>query len=247
VKTAFSQPTPSTVEQELLFTHYRDFGYGGLQLKYGQYGAYITHPEHFLEQWGVDSQRVVPGLIAGGSLDEEGMDALRAIVRFARVVGSERVIFCHDQPRRSVTHADLKHYAALLSRLGKEALDQGVSVSLHHHYNQPVMYRQDFEMFFEAVEAGSIRLTVDTAHLVKSGIDDIAGVLRDYRSVLDNIHIKDIKDGAFTLLGQGSIDFAPVFAELRAIDYQHWVCADEESGSGCLEAMEVCARFLARA
>lgn len=245
MKIAFSQPTQSTEEQELLFTRYRSFGYGGLQLKHSQYGAYIAQPELFLERWGADPSRAVPGLIAGGLLDEAGVASLRVLLRFARAVGSERVIFCHGQPRQNVTHADLKHYAALLSSLGKEALDQGVSLSLHHHYDQPVMYRQDFEVFFDAVSAESVKLTVDTAHLVKSGIDDIAGIIRDYRSVLDNIHVKDIEDGAFKLLGQGTIDFAPVFAELRAINYQQWVCADEESSSVSLEAMEVCARFLA--
>ena len=244
MKIAFSQPTQSTEEQEVLFARYRSFGYGGLQLKYGQYGPYLAQPERFLERWGADPSCVAPGLIAGGLLDEAGMASLSSLFRFARAVGAERVIFCHGQPRREVTHADLKHYAALLSHLGKEAVDQGVSFSLHHHYDQPVMYRQDFEVFFDAVDTESVKLTVDTAHLVKSGIDDIAGIIRDYRSVLDNIHLKDIKQGVFTLLGQGTIDFTPVFAELRASNYAQWICADEESGTECLAAMEACARFL---
>jgi inosose dehydratase len=244
MKIAFSQPMLSTEEQELLFTRYRSFGYGGLQLKYNQYGAYLAQPERFLERWSADPSLAAPGLIAGGVLDEAGIASLRAHFRFARVIGSERVIFCHSQPRQDITHADLKHYAALLSHLGKEALDQGVSLSLHHHYDQPVMHRQDFEVFFNAVDAESVKLTIDTAHLVKSGIDDIAGIIRDYRAVLDNIHIKDIEHGAFKLLGQGTIDFTPVFAELRAINYAQWICADEESGTECLAAMEACARFL---
>lgn len=244
MKLAFSQPTQSLEEQEVLFTHYRSFGYGGLQLKYDQYGAYLAQPERFLERWGADRSCVAPGLIAGGLLDEAGIASLRGLFRFARAVGTERVIFCHSQPRRDVTHEALKRYAALLSRLGKEALDQGVSLSLHHHYGQPVMYRQDFEVFFDAVDAGSVKLTIDTAHLVKSGIDNIAGIIRDYRSVLDNIHLKDIANGEFTLLGQGTIDFTPVFVELRTINYAQWVCADEESGNECLAAMEACARFI---
>ncbi len=244
MKLAFSQPTSSTEEQEVLFAHYRSSGYSGLQLKYDQYGPYLAQPERFLERWGADPSCVAPGLIAGGLLDEAGIASLRSLFHFARVTGAERVIFCHGQPRQDVTHADLKHYAALLSQLGKEALDQGVSLSLHHHYDQPVMYRQDFAAFFDAVDGESVKLTIDTAHLVKSGIDDIAGIIRDYRSVLDNIHVKDIDRGVFRLLGQGTIDFTPVFAELRAINYAQWICADEESGTECLAAMEACARFL---
>jgi sugar phosphate isomerase/epimerase len=73
------------------------------------------------------------------------------------------------------------------------------------------MYRRDFDVFFDAVDDRTVTLTVDTAHLVKSGIDDIAGVLRDFREVIDNVHLKDIADGDFKVLGQGHIDFAPVF------------------------------------
>jgi hypothetical protein len=33
---------------------------------------------------------------------------------------------------------------------------------------------------------------IDATHLVKSGITDITGIIRGYRHVIDNMHIKDI-------------------------------------------------------
>lgn len=244
MKIAFSQPTQNDQDQDLLFTRFRAYGYDGLQLKAGQYSAYVNQPARFIEAWGADTAAIASGLITAGTLDESGIASLRALFRYAQAVGSQRIIFCHAQPRQAVSAANIRRYASLLSELGKEAQQHGLNLSLHHHYNQPVMYRQDFEVFFEAVTDSSVWLTVDTAHLVKSGINDIAGIIQDYRQVIDTIHIKDFADGQFRLLGQGDIDFQPVFAMLREINYDGWICADEESGSSCLDGLETCAHFL---
>jgi inosose dehydratase len=245
MKLAFSKPTNNDAERQMLFSRFRSFGYEGLQLKYAQYQEYIDEPARFIEQYGAEAKNIASGLIVGGQLDATGIAELRSLFRFAQAVGSERIIFCHTKSRQGLEHSDMRGFAQLLSDLGKEAQQQyGVSLSLHHHYHQPVMHRQDFKVFFGAVSDGAVRLTVDTAHLVKSGINDIAGVIRDYHEFLDNVHCKDIENGDFKVLGQGTIDFGPVFAALREIGYTGWISADEESGSELIEAMEMCARFL---
>jgi sugar phosphate isomerase/epimerase len=246
MKRAFSKPTRDDVEREPLFARFHDFGYEGLQLKHSQYSEYIDDPARFIELWPANAGEIASGLITGGRLNASGIAELRRLFRFAQALGTERIIFCHSQPRQGLTSADIEGYAKLLSELGKEARQYGTSLSLHHHYNQPVMYRQDFETFFEAVDDQAVKLTVDTAHLVKSGITDIVGVLRDYREVLDNVHVKDFADGEFKVLGQGEIDFTPVFSALREIGFAGWICADEESGSGLLTAMQICSQVLSR-
>jgi sugar phosphate isomerase/epimerase len=248
MRLAFSKPTATDAERRLLFTDFRSFGYEGLQLKHGQYSEYIDQPARFIEQWGGEAKAIASGLIAGGSLDNGAIEALRRLFKFAQLVGSERIVFCHAQPRQGLSNADIKGFAKILSDLGKEASQHyGVALSLHHHYNQPVMYRQDFAVFFDAVDDQAVRLTVDTAHLVKSGIIDIASIISDYRHVIDNIHVKDIAHDSFEVLGQGTIDFVPVFDILHKIGYNGWLCADEESGSDLSGAMETCARFMTQA
>jgi sugar phosphate isomerase/epimerase len=256
-KLAFSRPTDNDEERRTLFTSFRASDYQGLQLKYGQYSSYLDQPARFIDQWGetgltagaglAPAREIASGLIMGGLLDEAGIEELRRVFRFAQIVGSERIIFCHAQSRQGLMSSDIKGFARVLSELGKEALQQyGVMLSLHHHYNQPVMHRQDFAIFFDTVDEGAVRLTVDTAHLVKSGIDDIAGIIREYRHVLDNMHMKDFAGGDFKVLGQGHIDFTPVFGVLQEIGYGGWLCADEESGGDLLSGMEMCAHFMKR-
>jgi sugar phosphate isomerase/epimerase len=128
--------------------------------------------------------------------------------------------------------------------LGLEARQYGVHLSLHHHYNQPVMHRTDFDIFFERVRPESLGLTVDTAHLVKSGIHDVAEIIRTFGRLINNFHMKDFSEGNWKVLGQGSIDFDPIFRAIKGIDYQGWISADEESGGTIRESMQACLQFM---
>lgn len=241
---AFSIPTQSEDEQRQLFQGFRQMGYDGLQLKGGQYLRYVIEPQRFQDEWGSDPA-LVSGLIFGGGLDAAGQAALRQVLNFAAATGSKRVIFCHGLPRGGLQPEDIREFARILSDFGQEALQHGVALSLHHHYDQPVMYLDDLRVFFGAATPGAVSLTLDTAHLAKSGVQDIAGVAREFASVLDNVHVKDFAVGQFVPLGQGEIDFAPLFRTLRASGYHGWICADEESGMGIPTGMQAARDFLA--
>lgn len=244
MKIAFSKPTRDPAAQRLLFDRYQDFGYDGLQLKGGQYSAHLHNPHTFQQGWGTDPAHV-SSLITMNPLDEEGVSRFQQLLGFAAAVGAERIVICHDVPRDGLTDTDLAAFARLFSGLGREAAARGVRLSLHHHTNQPVMHRHDFDVFFRAVEEDTVSLTVDTGHLMRSGVTDIAGLIRDLAPFIDNIHLKDVADTEFQLLGRGQIDFDPIFAALNAINFSDTICVDEESTAGILEGMKVSHEFLA--
>ncbi|MCL7749931.1 sugar phosphate isomerase/epimerase family protein [Halalkalibacter alkaliphilus] len=244
MKFAFSSPTNTKAELDTLFYDYRKLGYEGLQLKHAQFAPYIQKPTQFLEKWG-EIEGVASALITGGNLDDENQQQLRSVFDFASKVGTERIVFCHGIPRNQVSNDDIIHFANLLSELGREATEQyGVRLSLHHHYDQPVMHREDFDLFFEHVKGNSVCLTVDTAHLIKSGITNISEVVYSFKDRIDNFHMKDIEEGEWKVLGEGSIDFTPVFQSIKEIDYKGWVSADEESEGDLKRGMEVCYNFM---
>ena len=240
---AFSRPAASDEERNRLFNTFRPAGYQGLQLKHGQYAPYLKEPERFLEEWG-HLDGIGSALITGGNLDEQGLSALRENFRFGRKIGTELIIFCHGVSRSKVTSEDIRNFADVLSDMGEEAEQHGLKLSLHHHYDQPVMYREDFNIFFDRVREGSIGLTIDTAHLVKSGIEDCAELIRSFKSVINNYHMKDFLDGEWQILGQGKIDFQPIFEAIKDTGYSGWVSADEESGGGIEEGLAECLSFL---
>jgi inosose dehydratase len=92
----------------------------------------------------------------------------------------------------------------------------------------------------------SVGLLLDTGHLVYAGGDPLA-VARRHGGRINHVHCKDIrrdvladmqaKDssfldavlaGAFTVPGDGFIDYAPLFDHLRALDYRGWVVVEAE-------------------
>jgi sugar phosphate isomerase/epimerase len=238
MKLAFSKPTGNEAETQLLFTRFRDIGYDGLQLKAGQYRPYLSTPEDFLLRWGRHPGASSALIVWGWEED------VRRVLPFVAKTGAELIVYCNRTSREKLGPDDIRSFAQSTSELGKEVLDHGSRLSLHNHYDQPVMYREDIARFFDSVTPGTVGLTLDTAHLVKSGVHDIAGVIREFKEVVDNFHLKDFADGDFKVLGAGSIDFAPVFGAIRDIAYDGWISVDEESGVEILGAMQNCHGFL---
>ncbi len=241
MKIAFSKPTPDAGDQRKLFEGFRAAGYEGLQLKGGQYADHLDDPPGFTGTWGED-RALTSGLITMGTLDDGGIAKLRRIIGFGAATGAERIVFCHDHPHDGVTASDLRDFARTLSELGHDAAGQGLVLSLHHHYQQPVMHRDDFDVFFSA--ARHVGLTVDTAHLARSGITDIPGLIRYFGAFIDNVHAKDYADGEFRILGRGTLDFDGIVTALRDIDYGGWLCVDEESPASLAEGLRASREYL---
>jgi inosose dehydratase len=242
VKLAYSRPARDEAQRVELFNAYRENGYEGLQLK-GDYLPYLDEPQRFYETY-PQMRGGVSGLILGCKLDAEGSAKLQRVFRFAGAIAAPLVVFCHSAPRADVTRDDLLRFAREFSELGKVALACGTRLTIHNHAGQPLMYRDDLAVFFDAIAPGSVGLTLDTAHLAKAGVTDIAGVIRQFSGMIDNYHFKDVAGENFATLGAGTIDFAPVFRAIRETGYDGWVCADEESGAPVVESMQGCHAFI---
>lgn len=242
MKLAFSKPTKNEEQKRMLIEGFRAVGFDGLQLK-GEYNPYLDEPERFYEDW-PQLKGTGSALIAPGKLDPEGKARLRKIIAFAGRTGCELIVFVHTQARDGVGPDELRAFAREFSQFGREALDAGTKFSIHNHAGQALMLPADFEIFYDAAEDGTVGLTLDTAHLVRAGEADIAGTIRRFADVIDNYHLKDIANDEFRVLGQGDIDFEPVFTAIAESGFDGWVSCDEESGSGIVEAMEITYRFM---
>ena len=259
MKLAFSQPTASPAEEERLLACYRDSGYEGLQLKQPQYLHYLDDPTAARVAAETDPRRF-SGLIFGGGLDAEGQMALQRVIDFASSVGSELVVFVHAQPRSTVTPDDIRPFADILARIGDQGQERGVKLSLHNHLNSPEMYSEDLRVFFDRAGRGRVGLTLDTAHLYLAGHDDVGAALLEFADFIDNIHLKDydadaprfptgvqeftLASNPFATLGNGAIDFDPIFTALVRSGYDGWVCVDEESGADVKESLRSSHEFL---
>ncbi len=204
---------------------------------------FLAAPARLGADWG-DREGMASAVITGGRLDAAGCDSLRQVFTFGEALHTDLVIYCHGESRDGMTDDDLRRFAGQFSAMGKEAIGRGIKLTVHNHHDSPVMLRRDAEVFYDAIEVGTVGLTVDTAHFAKSGVEDIAGLIRQFAEVIDNFHLKDFADGEWRVLGRGAIDFVPIFQAIKDIGYDGWVSTDEESGGDILEAMQTCFGFM---
>ena len=201
VRRAFSKPVPEA-EVAAYLSGFRAEGYQGLQLKGAQYAQYLDAPQRALDEWGTDAG-IYSGLIAGDSLDPDGLARIDKTIDFAAAVGAERIVFCHGHPHEGVDRELRRSFARILTEVAVSARDRGVAFSLHHHTDQPVMVLSDFHEFFEGMEPGVLGLTVDTAHLARSGVEDLPGFIDAFGPFVDNLHLKRYADARVAERGPG--------------------------------------------
>ncbi len=133
-----------------------------------------------------------------------------------------------------------------LNHLGELANEKGMKLTYHHHMGTGVQTASEIDKLMELTEPGLCDLLYDTGHLVFSGEDHLA-ILEKYASRIKHVHLKDlrpavvakvkaegwsflkaVKSGAFTVPGDGCIDFVPVFGALKKSGYEGWWVVEAE-------------------
>ncbi len=143
-----------------------------------------------------------------------------------------------------------------LNRLGQAAKDMGITLTFHHHMGTVVQTAAEIDRMMENTDAGLVNLLFDSGHLAYCGEDYLA-VLKKYIGRIKHVHLKDIRPavvervkteglsflqgvrlGTFTVPGDGSIDFAPVFDVLAANGYEGWVLVEAEQDPAVANPLE---------
>ncbi|HTX73312.1 MAG TPA: myo-inosose-2 dehydratase [Rectinemataceae bacterium] len=156
----------------------------------------------------------------------------------------------------SFTDDEWKRLVEGLNRLGERARDKGMTLTYHHHMGTGVQTAQEIDRLMEGTEAGLLDLLYDTGHLVFSGEDQLA-LLRKWGKRVRHVHLKDVRPevvsrvrkerlsfleavrlGAFTVPGDGSIDFLPIFRELERIGYRGWWVVEAEQDPALANPLE---------
>ncbi|GHU48159.1 inosose dehydratase [Spirochaetia bacterium] len=133
-----------------------------------------------------------------------------------------------------------------LTKLGKLAADKGMKLTYHHHMGTGVQTAAEIDRLMNNTDPALLGLLYDTGHLVFSGEDHIA-VLNKWLGRIRHVHLKDVRpairkqavegkwsfphavrSGVFTVPGDGSIDFEPIFEALQKADYEGWWVVEAE-------------------
>ena len=142
--------------------------------------------------------------------------------------------------------AEWDKFAKGMNRLGDIANSMGIRLVYHHHMGTVVQTAEEIDRMMDMTDPDKFALLYDTGHLAYCGQDYLA-VLKKYAKRIAHVHLKDVRPdvvekvkkeklsflqgvraGAFTVPGDGCIDFAPVFDELDKSGYEGWMIVEAE-------------------
>ena len=147
--------------------------------------------------------------------------------------------------RPVLSRDELRAYGKKLSALAKWVNDQGMRVAYHHHMGTIIQSEDDLNDLMDST-GPEVGLCLDTGHLLFAG-GDILRVLDRWGDRVCHVHYKDVRPdivkkmqardssfldaviaGAFSVPGDGCIDFAPITKRLKEMDYHGWIVVEAE-------------------
>ncbi|MEG1410174.1 MAG: myo-inosose-2 dehydratase [Terrisporobacter sp.] len=133
-----------------------------------------------------------------------------------------------------------------LNKLGKLAAQKDMKLVYHHHMGTVVQTSEEIDRLMAMTDENLVYLLFDTGHLVYSG-ENALDILNKYINRVKHVHLKDIRvnvvdevkeeklsflkgvrKGAFTVPGDGNIDFEPIFEVLAKNNYEGWLLVEAE-------------------
>lgn len=141
-----------------------------------------------------------------------------------------------------------KAYGERLTRFGEFLLARGMRLGYHHHMGAYCETPDDVDRLM-AASGEAVGLLFDTGHMAFGGMDAAAvpARLEKHLARVCHVHCKDVRptvlararnegwsfltsvlNGAFTVPGDGAIDFGAVLQVLAGADYSGWLVVEAE-------------------
>jgi inosose dehydratase len=146
---------------------------------------------------------------------------------------------------RFVSDIAWREYADRVSAFARHTLAHGVRLAYHHHMGAYVQSPADVDRLM-ATTGDEVGLLFDSGHMTFAGGDAVAMLARHVRRVC-HVHCKDVRprviamawnrnwsflesviDGAFTVPGDGAVDFASLLELLQRNGYRGWLVVEAE-------------------
>jgi inosose dehydratase len=196
------------------------------------------------------------GFLAERSLDEEWAAAADH-VRLLQGCGNSVLVYGEEgkTPERfldvpmtrspELKSIDLPTYAKKVGQFSARLKEAGITLAYHHHLMMLVEKAEEISAFCEATDQ-SVGLLLDTGHATAGGAD-YGEILRRFGNRIVHIHLKDVrrkvldevqrrddtfnsavKEGFFTVPGDGDLDFSDLAKFVRTSGYRGWVIVEAE-------------------
>lgn len=148
-----------------------------------------------------------------------------------------------------------------MNKLGKIAKEEyGIALTFHHHMGTVVQSLAEVDRMMENTDPEYVSLLFDTGHFTYCGEDPLE-VVKKYVHRIKHVHLKDIRPevveqvkkenmsflagvraGAFTIPGDGCINYDPIFKVLEDADYEGYMVVEAEQDPAKANPLEYAIR-----
>ena len=148
-----------------------------------------------------------------------------------------------------------------LNRLGKLSLEKyGVTQTIHHHMGTVVQTAAETDRLMAGTDPAYVNLLFDSGHFAYCGEDPVAMVTKHAKRIR-HVHLKDIRpdvvarvrserlsflegvrQGAFTIPGDGCVEFDPIFKVLAESGYEGYMVVEAEQDPAKANPLEYAIR-----
>ena len=147
--------------------------------------------------------------------------------------------------RPQMDNDEWSSFCKKLSEMAKFLEGEGMPLAYHHHMGTVIETQDDTVRLLENTDE-SVKLTLDTGHMLFAQ-GNSKKILEDFSNRIIHIHCKDIRkdvldnslkndlsfrgaflEGAFTVPGDGCIDYKPLFDILKTKNYSGWLVVEAE-------------------
>ncbi|WMS42002.1 myo-inosose-2 dehydratase [Acuticoccus sp. MNP-M23] len=161
----------------------------------------------------------------------------------ARSIQGDRAAPLLTKPK--LTEADMAAYARKMTAFGEWCAGEGMPLVYHHHMAAVVETEPELDLFMKH-SGDAIPLLFDAGHMAFAG-GDVLRVIDNHHARIAHVHTKDVRDGviaaldrtkdsfldavvkgAFTVPGDGSLDFETIVKRLHGHGYQGWFVVEAE-------------------
>ena len=167
-------------------------------------------------------------------------------------------IFGH---KYEMNDAEWDTFCTGMNKLGRIAKDEyGIALTFHHHMGTVVQSLAEVDRMMENTDPEYVSLLFDTGHFTYCGEDPLE-VVKKYVHRIKHVHLKDVRPevvervkkenmsflagvraGAFTIPGDGCIDYDPIFKVLEDAGYEGYMVVEAEQDPAKANPLEYAIR-----
>ncbi len=147
--------------------------------------------------------------------------------------------------RPKLSEAENRAYGRKITVFAEWCAEQGMPIVYHHHMGAAIETERELDLLIKN-SGEALRLLFDAGHLAFAG-GDVLRVNDKHHARIGHVHAKDVRrgviekldrakesfldavvKGAFTVPGDGSLDFAAIVSRLARYGYEGWFVVEAE-------------------